>query len=327
MSNNRTSDRPKISLEFRRRKGPDSPHFGRSIPPFILQVLVITIVAAFGASGSKADQAAGESSSRDAAAPAFSARAGKDADKKKEEGRKVFAPGKQASPKDASKDAQARDPASRAWSIVVESHIGKSALADAQARLAPISDALNRKDVFVRATERGAAIVVGLYEAPDAPQVREDLTTIRNTAIGQSLPFASAFLAPPPEVSDPGQLPELNLEAATKSYGARAQYTLQIAVYESAKRDEAKRAAEQAALQLRRDGELAFYYHGPNRSSVTLGVFSDNDFDAGLRPKSPSLIALQQRYPLNLHNGQYPIVEKRPGEVDRKQPSMLVRIP
>lgn len=258
----------------------------------------------------------------------IAALAGKDdrksPDRTREEGRKVFAP---EGSRSKGKDAAPSEPASRSWSIVVESFMGPSAVADAQARLAPISEALGRKDVSVRTTERGAAIVVGHYDAPDNPSVREDLTTIRNTAVAQTLPFASAFLAPPPEVSDPGSIPELNLESATKAFGTRAQYTLQIAVYESAKRDEAKKAAEQAALQLRRDGELAFYYHGPNRSSVTLGVFSDSDFDAALRPKTPGLIALQQRYPLNLHNGQFPIVEKRPGEDDRQQPSMLVRIP
>lgn len=325
MSNNRTSDRPKISAEFPQPKRTALPCSRRMLPPFRAIILLI-MLAALAAPRALAT-----------GGPAFIAQASKSSnakpdnksDKKtdkKEEGRKVFSPDTRPRTKDAPKDA-ASDSASRSWSIVVESHVGKSALADAQARIAPISDALGRKDVFIRTTERGAAIVVGLYESPDAPTVRDDLTTIRNTPVGQSLPFASAFLAPPPEIADPGQLPELNLESATKTYGSRAQYTLQIAVYEAPKRDEAKRAAEQAALQLRRDGELAFYYHGPNRSSVTLGVFSDSDFDAGLRPKSPSLIALQQRYPLNMHNGQYPIVEKRPGEEDRKQPSMLVRIP
>ncbi|HBS29300.1 MAG TPA: hypothetical protein DEB06_07580 [Phycisphaerales bacterium] len=118
----------------------------------------------------------------------------------------------------------------------------------------------------------------------------------------------------------------MNLATARQAFGPAAGYSLQVAVYESAKREDAKRAAEAAAAQLRRDGELAFYFHGAARSSVTVGIFGDRDFDASLQPRNPAMIALQQRYPLNLLNGQFPIVERSDG-VERQQPSTLVRLP
>jgi hypothetical protein len=251
--------------------------------------------------------------------------------KTKDEARKVLGPSS-TKPASVNPDAPATSPAPgsdaatpRAWSIVVESFTGDDAAQSAAQRVPAVADALGRSDVYVRTTERGAAVVVGRYDQPAA--ARADLDRVRATTVSNNLPFAAAFLAPPPEASDPGQLPELNLEAARNTFGDRAQYTLQIGVYEARNRDEAKRAAEEAALRLRREGELAFYYHGPTRSMVTVGVFSDDDFDASSRPKSAGMIALQSRYALNLLNGQYPIIEKRPGQKDRQQPSMLVRIP
>ncbi|MBL8745616.1 MAG: hypothetical protein JNK58_04575 [Phycisphaerae bacterium] len=213
------------------------------------------------------------------------------------------------------------------WSIVLESHTGSDAVARAQARLAAVSNESGRSDVRVRATGRGAAIVAGAYRSPDAPEARADLALVRARVVGDRMPFSQAFFAPPPETVDPGLAPEVNLLAAKQVFGKDKEYTLQIAFYQSKKPEEAKRAAEQAALQLRRDGELAFYYHGPTMSLVTVGVFSDSDFDQGLRPKTAAILALQERYPLNLHNGQFPVIEKRPGAPDTKQSSQLVKIP
>lgn len=238
-------------------------------------------------------------------------------------GRELFkSPGKGSQPGDPATSGRGGG-----WAIVLEAHSGKDAAATAQSRLAQVSLDSGRNDVYLRTTERGAAIVTGNYPAADSAGAKADVASLRARKVDGKAPFAQAFLAPPPEISDPGKIPELNLESAKLTFGDRAQYTLQIAVYESKKRDDAKRAAEEAALRLRRDGELAFYYHGPQRSMVTVGVFADRDFDQSLRPRSAMLITLQERYPLNMLNGQYPIVEKRPGNPDRDQPSTLVRIP
>lgn len=212
------------------------------------------------------------------------------------------------------------------WSIVVDSFAGPDARQQAERRAGVVAEALRRPDVAVRESPRGAAVVVGAYANPTDRAAQADLDRLRAFEVRGVRPFERAFLAPPPERVDPGLVPELNLAEARKTFGRRAAYTLQVAVYESPRRDDAKRAAEQAAVQLRREGELAFYHHGPSRSSVTVGVFSDADFDETLRPKNPAMIALQQRYPLNLLNGQFPIIERQ-GDDQRQQPSMLVRIP
>lgn len=241
---------------------------------------------------------------------------------------------KQVTPRSAPEPSRQESPrrgapaeAAGGWSIVLELHSGTGAVEQARKRLAAVSEESGRGDVWVRPTERGAAIVVGSYSGPDTPAARADLDSIRNRSVEGRKPFSQAFFAPPLEMTDPGQIPELNLLTARQSFGKDKDYTLQIAFYQSKNPEEAKRAAERAALQLRREGELAFYYHGPRMSLVTVGVFGDNDFDRNLRPKNASLVALQDRYPLNLHNGEYPVIEKRPGGPPVKQPSTLVRIP
>jgi len=245
----------------------------------------------------------------------------------KSEAREVLGSGDGApNPAGSRPSSGAPNPLPSGWSIVLEGFSGPEAPARAQARAQEVASLLNRQDVTVRQTPSGAAVVLGLYPRPDDRRAQADLVTVRAFRSGSTAPFATAFLAPPMDRADPGAAPELNLASARQSFGPRAAYTLQIGVYEAPNRDQAKRAAEEAAARLRRDGELAFYYHGATRSSVTVGVFTDADFDAQLRPTNPNMIALQQRYPLNLLNGQFPIVE-RVGAETRQQPSSLVRIP
>lgn len=213
------------------------------------------------------------------------------------------------------------------WSIVLESMTGTNAMEAAQHRQAVLASELGRSDVRLRPTARGYALVLGSYSKPDSPDAREALAHLRATTVDGRTPFSQAFFVPPKERIDPGSIPELNLLAARQVFGPDKEYTLQIAFYQSGKPDDAKRAAENAALQLRREGELAFYYHGPTMSLVTVGLFEDSDFDQGLRPKNASILSLQERYPLNLHNGEYPVITKQPGTPDVKQPSQLVKIP
>jgi len=212
------------------------------------------------------------------------------------------------------------------WTIVLESLAGATPQ-ELQARRLAAMDLLNRNDVQVRTTKSGSALTLGMYPVATSPDARAALAAVRSASSGNLHPYAGAFFAPPPGAQDPGHIPELNLETARQTFGNRAVYTLQIAVYETSDQLTAKRAAEQAALQLRQEGQLAFYHHGRGRSVVTLGVFSDDDLNAQYQPASPALIQLMKQFPNNLLNGQYPIVERSPTGQTRTQTSMLVRIP
>ncbi|MBL0927219.1 MAG: hypothetical protein IBJ11_06140 [Phycisphaerales bacterium] len=216
------------------------------------------------------------------------------------------------------------------WSILLESlrdsGDGPAAQRAAQQRLDEIAEALGRSDLRLQRERRGWAIVAGSYNGPSDPKAQADLKRLQDFEINGSRPFSRAFLAPPPAQADPGKSPENNLAKVRELIGDEAKYTLQIAVYESPDREEAKRAAESAAAALRAEGEQAFYYHGPRRSMVTVGVFGPRDINDKGVEVSPVLAALRQKYPHNLMNGRE-ILERSPGAEARRQPSTLVAIP
>jgi hypothetical protein len=196
-------------------------------------------------------------------------------------------------------------------------------------------------EAYVERRGRGAVIAYGKYASPESSEAQADLKRVRATNVDGSFPFADAFLAPPPGEALHGTDPQLDLRNARKNHGGkRAAYTLQIGVYARPDRQtpsaselrEFRQAAEKAASQLRQDGELAFYFHGPNSSSVTVGVFSAADIDAKAPTgTSQALRDAKTLHPYNLLNGKG-INEKAGVSPDGKtvyrlQPSMVVGVP
>ena len=168
--------------------------------------------------------------------------------------------------------------------------------------------------------ERGERIVLGYgrYAGPDDPEALSDLARVKSIEWRGIRPFASAVLAPPSQ-ANLGSYPDLNLLTIRERFGDKARYSLQVIVYGRADREQPTRAdlalfreaAEQGTVQLRREGELAFYHHGANTSSVTIGVFGDADyridFDSNSRKtihESSRLRELKRRFPHLLLNGR-----------------------
>ena len=168
--------------------------------------------------------------------------------------------------------------------------------------------------------ERGERIVLayGRYASPDDPDALSDLARVKSIEWRGIRPFATAVLAPPPQ-ADLGAYPEFNLLNIRQRFGDEARYSLQVIVYGWADRERPTRAdlaqfreaAEQGTVQLRREGELAFYHHGANTSSVTIGVFGDADYridiDSDGRKtihESGPLRELKRRFPHLLLNGK-----------------------
>ncbi len=212
------------------------------------------------------------------------------------------------------------------WTIVLASFGGDSAFERAQAFLIQVQQSTNLRDAYVAERPRGVIVAYGGYDAYDEPRAVRDLERVRTTQMqGRNL-FQRSFLSPNSTAIGRGSIPELNLATVRERFGSSARYTLQVGVYESPDAREAARSAEEAAVALRRDGELAFYYHGPTRSMVTIGVFNDGDFNIETGEMSPELLAAQQRHPNNLLNGMG-LRETMPGGRTRLQPSQLVQIP
>jgi hypothetical protein len=223
---------------------------------------------------------------------------------------------------------------------VLASYRGEAAAALAE-------DALNKarqaglSDAYIE--QRGPAVVlaVGRYADPSSAESLQRLAQVREVRVSGGRAYLGAFLAPPGDTMNVGTRPEYNLLAARDQFGARARYSLQVAVYgrEDLKRDpteaelkESRKAAEDAAAKLRQEGELAFYFHGPRRSMVCIGVFSDEDLaskstpEAPARSENPDLSALRQRFPHNLYNGAG-VREKNAMGQTKMQTSLLVAIP
>lgn len=246
------------------------------------------------------------------------------------------APRKSDAPQETARDG--------GWSIVLTAFRGDDAQQLAQQTLALLASTGQVRGAV--AVKRGPAIVitVGSYSSPSDPAAHAELQRIRDLEIKGEKPFAGAFLTPPDGQSAAGSRPEYNLVRARDQFGKRARFTLQVGVYGPTDRKptaeeqiEARKAAEQAAATLRREGELAFYFHGPNLSMVTIGVFSDDDVARPGDPKSgtprrddaPTLASLKRRFPNNLVNGAPMKVTTKIGTktIERVQESQLVVIP
>lgn len=195
-------------------------------------------------------------------------------------------------------------------------------------------------DAFLMERSGRQIVAVGSFQNPTDPVAMVELDRVRTIEVDGERPYERAFLAPPSGDLSRGSIPEYDLRNAHAQYGNEVKYTLQIAVYGREDSTPAtpqdieqfRGAAEDAARALRQGGELAFYYHGPNRSMVTVGVFTEEEhhLDQGFPVESARLQLVRDRHPLNLLNGRTIIEKVRSasgGFIDRDQKSFLVSIP
>ncbi len=261
----------------------------------------------------------------------------RDLERFRDEAADVLAPLTAGSPRGANADTAAY------WSIVLVAFAGDTQAENAELGLAKVVTEAGLTGAFVEKRDRATVIAYGRYEGPNDPTAIADLERLRTMRVGGQRPFESALLAPPDPSHLKGSLPELDLRNAKELFGKdRALYTLQVAIYGRGDRSrsspdevaEFRKAAEQAAVLLRRDGDLAFYYHAAERSMVTVGVFGQDEYDPLHRQgiEGYELMQARERHPLNLLNGKG-IRERIPGTKDDKrssfrlQSSMLVAVP
>lgn len=258
----------------------------------------------------------------------------------KEEGPRLFGT---SSPRATEADAEAPSPADRrsreAWIILIEAFRGDDRNALAESTLAGVRTDGGLPDAYIE--ERGDTTVLGYgrYPGPDDRRARADLSRIQTMEFSGARPYAMARLMPP--VVE-GSRPELDLRNAKKTFGEKALYTLQVGVYsrEDGGRPapdeiaEFRRFAEEAVAKLRADGDPAFYYHGPLRSMVTVGMFGADDFDAQTGAESAEIRRLREKFPYNLQNGKgvrermtVTSTQGHQSKVERMQKSALVAVP
>ncbi len=245
-----------------------------------------------------------------------------------EQGREIFSPVTPGDDIDAA----------TAWSIVIAAYRGEDRNARAQRDVANVQTQAGLVGAYVE--DRGDATVIayGRYESPDDRRAINDLQLVRETEYDNARPFAGAMLSPPSRVKS-GSKPEWDLRNVKEMMGDWVIYSLQIGAYgvidrrpSASELEEFRDAAEQAVYQLRREGEQAFYYHGPTMSMVLIGAWGDRDFEPSTSPmlppryEAPAIREAKRKFPYNLFNGQA-IRDKGPSGQERLQPSHLVGVP
>ncbi len=191
------------------------------------------------------------------------------------------------------------------WTIGLKPFAGEGARLRAEQELTRLRRLNGLGDAFILSRGPRAIICVGKVASPSTAEAEALLERVRNVRDEGVRPFSHAFYIPP----EGKAASDLDLRSAPKNYGRQAIYTLQIGAYgrtdgkAPTEKDvlEARRKAEEAAADLRRQGELAFYYHGPSMSMVTVGVFGERDIQNAF---SLELQDLMKRFPHNLVNGQ-----------------------
>ncbi len=203
------------------------------------------------------------------------------------------------------------------WAIELEKYEGPDCYRQAFARLQALQERARMPDLWVHGTGATAHVYRGQYDRPHDPRVERDLRHSRSVRLDGKQPFAAAALVP--VGADPADPMDLR-----RYPGA---YSLQIAVYDQAFGAGFRQAAQKAAQVLRDEGEEAYFYHGPHRSMVTLGLFTDADFvqQGPYRVYGPRILELQEKYPFNLSNG-VTMIDKIKGKSIGAQPSFLVRV-
>jgi hypothetical protein len=226
--------------------------------------------------------------------------------------------------------------ADTAWSIVIFSAVGDTMDQDAQKALEKVRTVGGLPQAYMERRGKSLIVAYGKYPSADAPQAQQDLKRIQGLKVNEDTPFAAAVLAPPVFDSLPGSIPEYDLSTLKQRRGKAAMYTLQVGAYarmdgkEPSQQDLAsfRSAAEKAVVELRREGEEAFYHHGRNMSVVTVGVFGDKDVNPVVAGQDSMIVTMaRKRHPLNLVNGQGVKVRTRGQAEAQLQPSRIIVIP
>ena len=204
------------------------------------------------------------------------------------------------------------------WAIRLRRFADKAA-ADTFARR--LAERAGFDDAWVREEDSGAAVYRGRFDRPSGEAAKRALRKTRARVLEGERPFSDAQLVPLGPGAR-GAADELDLRRH------RGRYSLQIGFYDERYPGDRRAAAEARARELREKGHEAYYYHGPNRSLVTVGVFTRDALRQrkGAFQYGPRIRELQKTFPHHRINGE-PVVLKEGGPNRERvlQPSFLVK--
>jgi hypothetical protein len=225
-------------------------------------------------------------------------------------------------PKQAKDPDPYRDPAGgQGWSIRVVELDGTDRHGKARGLIQELRNEAKLSDIWMQDYDGVVSVYHGRFATAADPAIRPALGKIQAVRVDGEMPFADCQLVPligdGRVIADPFDLRQFI-----------GYYSLQIGFYDASYEGDFRAAAEEAVRSLREDGFDAYYYHGPYRSIVSIGVFSYEQafVSAGTHDTyAPSVRELQQRFPFNLGNG-VTLIQKDKGRVIGEQKSSLIRV-
>lgn len=211
------------------------------------------------------------------------------------------------------------------WAVLLTIVPGADAMVEAEQLRARASSA-GLRGAFVERRSEGAAVLLGSFGSPAEDDAKASLQRAREARENGKILFPGAVMAAPNYAGQRGEVAAWDLRNVRERVGAgAAKWTLQVGIYGPVDNRpvtkeeiaEFRALSEQAVRALRQDGHDAYYFHGPVRSTVMVGVFGD------VTDRSPEVVALKKKLPHNLVNGQ----EMRRKDSAEAQESFLVAIP
>jgi len=207
--------------------------------------------------------------------------------------------------------------------IAVDAFDGPNRAQRARQRAAALTRSTGMDDFFVESVGQRAYVYFGRYDLAEQEEARAALARLRQLRQAGRLEAELLTIVPLPGAAPPA-VRDMDLRNATPG----AIYTLQVGVFDPGHEGDYRRAAEQRAAELREAGHDAYFYHGPNRSMVTLGAFARGAIRQPDQPGKqmqyhPYVRKLREEFPHNLRNGQ----RFSEGGESTYQESFLVRIP
>lgn len=138
----------------------------------------------------------------------------------------------------------------------------------------------------------------GRFENPNDPEAQLSLRAVTSVELDGDRPFKHAAFVPLKQDVN-FQFDPLDLRQYT------GYYTLEVAIFTPEYAGDRKAAAVQLTRELREQSVDAYFYHGPNNSSVCLGLFYESDFvvEGITAVPGPRMTDFQKQHPEYEING------------------------
>lgn len=216
------------------------------------------------------------------------------------------------------------------WAIAVASFQGPNHAAEARQAVRAYAGQTGLDDFWTIDEGVRSMVYFGTYGSPRAEAARAALRRLQQLQAGGRFTPHSLSLAPVAKVVQT-DLTQWDLRTVAQQTPDAA-YTLQIGMFDEMYEGDFRDAAEQRVTELRERGEDAYFYHGPNQSLVTIGVFTEAATSVPQTgPEAGQIVyhryireELQGRFPHAKVNGQLAPIR---ADGDTYVPSFLVRIP